>query len=86
MSEWVKSLGFGLTGAKPFRLRPERARLAAAMARFEPLVRRRPFLKALEQENLSDLQQEIASIALQFNAPASQLSPQYQQRDMPHPA
>ena len=40
VSEWVKALGLGLTGCKPFLLRPARLRLAASLARFKPLVRR----------------------------------------------
>ena len=53
VSEWVKSLRLGLTGCKPFLPRPERARLAAALARFEPLVRRVLFLMALEKGPLA---------------------------------
>uniref|UniRef100_UPI0030FD0E74 hypothetical protein n=1 Tax=Hyphomonas sp. TaxID=87 RepID=UPI0030FD0E74 len=51
VSEWVKSLG--LTGCNPFLPRPERVRLAAALARFEPLVRRLLFIMALEKGALA---------------------------------
>tara|TARA_R110000787_G_scaffold20065_7_gene59687 strand:+ start:13769 stop:14464 length:696 start_codon:yes stop_codon:yes gene_type:complete len=44
-----RSFALGLTGCRPFLLRPVRARLAAELARFEPLVRRLLFLMALEQ-------------------------------------
>ncbi|MEQ8299202.1 MAG: hypothetical protein RH945_01525 [Hyphomonas sp.] len=47
VSEWVKALGLGLTGCKPFLLRPARLRLAASLARFEPLVRRILFIMAV---------------------------------------
>ena len=53
VSEWINSLRLGLTGCKPFLPRPERARLAAALARFEPLVRRLLFLMALEKGALA---------------------------------
>tara|TARA_R110001606_G_scaffold91323_4_gene203818 strand:+ start:848 stop:1543 length:696 start_codon:yes stop_codon:yes gene_type:complete len=43
-----RSFALGLTGCRPFLLRPVRARLAAELARFEPLVRRLLFLMALE--------------------------------------
>jgi hypothetical protein len=43
-----RSFARGITGCRPFLLRPTRARLAAELARFEPLVRRLLFLMALE--------------------------------------
>lgn len=46
VNEWVKSLGLGLTGCKPFLPRPERARL-------EPLVRRVLFLMVREKGALA---------------------------------
>jgi hypothetical protein len=47
-----RSFSLGLTGCRPFLLRPVRARLAAELARFEPLVRRLLFLMALELGSL----------------------------------
>tara|TARA_R110002049_G_scaffold35615_3_gene114777 strand:- start:1 stop:672 length:672 start_codon:yes stop_codon:yes gene_type:complete len=52
VGEWVKALGLGLTGCKPFLLRPARLRLAASLARFEPLVRRILFIMAVGKSAL----------------------------------
>ena len=49
VSDWVRWLGLGLTGCKPFLPRPLRQALAANLAQLEPLVRRLLFLMALEK-------------------------------------
>lgn len=49
VSQWVKALGLSLTGCKPFLARPARVRLAASLARFEPLVRRTLFIMVAEK-------------------------------------
>lgn len=56
-----RSFARGITGCRPFLLRPVRARLAAELARFEPLVRRLLFLMALEQGALPARSQTAAT-------------------------
>ena len=49
VSDWVRWLGLGLTGCKPFLPRPLRQARAANLAQLEPLVRRLLFLMAFER-------------------------------------
>tara|TARA_R110002020_G_scaffold316899_2_gene532465 strand:+ start:272568 stop:273263 length:696 start_codon:yes stop_codon:yes gene_type:complete len=55
-----RSFARGITGCRPFLLRPARARLAAELARFEPLVRCLLFLMALELGGLPPRAQSTA--------------------------
>ena len=77
VSEWVKSLHLGLTGCKPFLPRPERTRLAAALTRFEPLVRRLLFLMALEKGALAPRRVAASAPHTRPDTPATRSAPRY---------
>jgi len=77
VGEWVKSLDLGLTGCKPFLLRPERVRLAAALARFEPLVRRLLFIMALEKGALALRRVAVSALHSRPDTPTTRSAPRY---------